>query len=266
MADLDDVCNVLVSMVSALVYPNGIGAPSITGNTIRVFQGWPIPQQLDADLAAGISQVSIYPGLQEKNTTRYLREWQTVTQNTPTLSMVVVGQTVTIAGTIPSPNNPHNVMIAVNHVPYVYAVQPTDTLASIATSLAALIGATSAGPVVTVPATAQITVARIGITGTSAMEVRRQERLFQLSIWCSTPAQRTTIAAAIDPAFAVTEFITMPDQFAARLLYKNSRMSDNEQKQGLYRRDLFYTVEYATTQIVTNSQVLQIQVNVSGSP
>ena len=39
----------------------------------------------------------------------------------------------------------------------------------------------------------------------------------------------------------------MPDGFGARLIYKNSMVIDALQKANLYRRDLNYHVEYATT-------------------
>jgi len=42
-------------------------------------------------------------------------------------------------------------------------------------------------------------------------------------------------------------FLEMPDGFGARLIYKNSMVIDAQQKANLYRRDLNYTVEYATT-------------------
>lgn len=270
MSDLDDVCNALVGMVSGYVYPNGTASPSVTGNGVRIYQGWPVPQQLDTDIAASICHVSVYPRPEEKNTTRYPKDWQPVSLNTPTIAVSVVGQQIQFAGNIPPANNPHNLMAAVNNLPYVYAVQPTDTMQSAVASLAALIaaavpGTTSAGLTIQVPPSAIIQRALVGVQGVSASEIRRQERLFQIGIWADTPASRTLLAQAIDPQLANIEFFTMPDQFSARLIYKMSRMSDEFQKQAIYRRDLFYTVEYATTLAQPTTQITQVDVNLAGS-
>ncbi|MFD2271408.1 hypothetical protein ACFS07_10410 [Undibacterium arcticum] len=159
--------------------------------------------------------------------------------------------------------------VLANRQPYIYAVQVADTLTSIATALATLIvagipGAGSAGAVITLPATARINAVRVGVTGTSIREIRRQERLFQISVWADTPAHRDAIAPAIDVVLAITQFMTLVDQSTARMTYKSSPVSDEFQKDKLYRRDLFYTVEYATTQIETDTQITQEQLNTSG--
>ncbi len=271
MADLSDVMNTLVSTISGILYPNGTGQPSIvSGVSISVFPGWPIPATLTAAIAAGNCQVSVYPRPEERNTTRYPLSMQTLSVNTPTLTLTISGQTVTVAGTIPPSNNPHNAMVLANGGPYVYAVLPTDTLNGIAAALAALIaagiaGTSSSGPVITLPSSARLQAARIGVTGTSAMEVRRQRRTFQIVIWADTPAHRDAIAAPIDAALAATFFLTLPDGFAARLIYHSSPMNDGLQKTGLYRRDLFYSVEYATTTTETDTQITQPETLVAAS-
>lgn len=50
MADLSDVSTALVTLVTGVVYPNGIGQPSITGNPVVVYSGWPNMTQLKTDL------------------------------------------------------------------------------------------------------------------------------------------------------------------------------------------------------------------------
>ena len=86
MADVSDVCNALVTLAAQAVYPNGTGQASIANTGVRLFQGWPLPQQLDADLKAGVCQVSVYPRPEERNTARYPQDWQQRTLNTPTLA------------------------------------------------------------------------------------------------------------------------------------------------------------------------------------
>jgi hypothetical protein len=271
MADISDVANALVGLAAAAVYPNGTGQASVTGGAVRAYQGWPIPQSLDADLKAGICHVSVFPRQEERNTSRYPQDWQTKTVNTPTLTASISGQSITIAGTIPPANNPHNIAVLVNGKPYVYAVQGTDTLASIATALSALIagdvpGTTSAGAVVTVSATGRIASVRIGVTGTSIRELRRQERVFQITIWADTPDRRKAAAEAIDVSLAAINFLNLSDSTTGRLIYKSSPITDDHQKDKLYRRDLFYTVEYATTQSATDTLVTQEVFNISNQP
>jgi hypothetical protein len=79
------------------------------------------------------------------------------------------------------------------------------------------------------------------------MEVRRQTQGFRVICWCPSPSLRDTAAVAIDTMLATVRFITMPDGTAARLTFSGSTVLDQSQDAILYRRDLVYTVEYATT-------------------
>ncbi len=268
MADIIDVQNTLVGIVANAVYPNGTGQASVSGNPIVVYAGWPTASKLDADLIASKAHVTIFPTATESNKTRYPKDWVQQTLNSVTISVTIVGQTVVIGGAMPAPFTAHNVMAMVNGLPYVYAVQQSDTLTSIATALAALIvagvpGTTSAGAVITMPNAARITAARVGVTGTSIREIRRQERVFQITVWANTPAQRDVIGAALDISLANTEFLTMPDGYGARMIYRSSMVVDALQKAKLYRRDFMYSIEYATTQTETDTQITQEQLNTS---
>lgn len=270
MADLADVCNTLRDLVAGTIYPNGFTNPSANGVDTRVFVGWPDPSQLDADLASKppISQVSVYPRQEEHNTTRFPVRWQEVSRNVATLMLTVAGQVITIAGVVPPATNPHNVMLMVNRLPYVYAVQPSDTLQSIAEGLGELLGSAVSGTiiqanVITLPGSARLTAARVGVTGTAAQEVRRQSKLFQIGIWSAQPDMRDAIAKLIDPVLAATERLTLVDQSSARLIYRNSVQSDQLLKVRCYRRDLFYTVEYPTLRVETETDIVATQLNVS---
>lgn len=268
MADLVDVENELVQLIASTIYPNGTSQASVTGVPTTIYVGWPTASNLDADLAAlaiggGKMHVTVFPLDAERNTTRYPRAWQQVQAPAVTLTLTQAGQQVTVGGTV---STPQNVVLMVGYKPYVYAVQATDTLASIAASVAALIsGATAAGAVITVPNSLLITAARVGAAGTNIMEVRRQERVFQITVWADTPAHRDAAAQAIDVALAQMEFITLADQTAARLIYRGSFVDDMVQKANLYRRDLRYSVEFATTVTETDTQITQTQLNTSAA-
>lgn len=291
MADVTEVMDTLTGIISGLVYPNGTSKPSVGGVDARIFVGWPVPATLAADLANGACQVSVYQLPGERNTTRYLKASLSAFLNTPTLTLSMAGQTVTVGGTIPPASNPHNAVVFVNYIPYVYAVQPTDTLSSIATALATLISGgafagaplltesssvlttelggplliESAGPVIYLPQSAVLTAARIGVTGTSVVEIARQEKQFLISIWANSPKSRTALAKTIDPALKALTFILLPDFTSGRIRYVSNRESDEAQKQQIYRRDLIFTVEYATTQTQTTTQITQTQLNVTAA-
>lgn len=278
MADVSEVADTVVGLISGLLYPTGTSNPSVIAGVagIRVYAGWPVPEQLDADIdnsvnnvVVPICHVSVFPLPGERNTTRYLPKWADAVINTQTLTLFAAGQTVTVGGTVPPASNPHNAVIFANGVPYVYAVQPSDTLTGIATALATLIavavpGTTNTGPVITLPSIARLGPVRIGITGTSMLEVSRQEKQFQIVIWADSPAHRVAIAKIIDPALKAMTFISLPDLTGGRIRYVGMREIDTAQKQQIYRRDFVYTVEYGTFQTLTTTQVTQTQLNVSG--
>jgi hypothetical protein len=265
MADLQDVLNTLASQIGGFVYPNGTGQASVSGQAINIFPGWPLPDQIDSDMPQGIADISIFPTPTERNTTRYRPQQKVMSVATPTLTLTANGNVVTVGGVMPSPFTAHNLAVLVNKQPFIYPVQPTDTLTSIATGLATLLavafpGTTSSGPVITLPANTVPIVARVGTTGTVTTEWERQQQLMQVTVWAPDPTTRATIGNAIKVALSQIAFLTMPDGYGARILYKGNRYSDDAQKPHIYRRDFFYEVEYATTVTQTIATVVAAKV------
>lgn len=266
MADISDVLSVLVALAAQTIYPNGTSQPSAVGVPVMVYQGWPDPNTLDADVAAlnagsgGHVHVSIYPRPEERKTTRYQAAWHPISTIPATLTLTLSGQLLTVGGTV---SLPQNLLVLANGAAHTYAVQVGDTLTSIATAIAALIqGASSAGAVVTLPGDVTVTAARVGGSGQMLREVRRQDRTIQITVWANSPTNRTAVAVALDGALAGIEFITLPDGTAGRLVYRNSPISDELSKSQVYRRDLFYTVDFATTQVMDSTEVILTQQNV----
>ncbi len=259
MADLADVMNALVAAVDRVLYPNGDAAPSLLGTPFRIYPGEPVPDQLDADLAAGTINVSVFPLDGEINTTRFPPDWHQATPPAVTLAAAVAGNTVTLSGSV---STPQNLALLVDGKSYVYAVAAADTLATIAAALAALVsadqGASSAGPALTIPGAHRI-VARAGGAGTSIREVKRQLRRFRISFWCSDPNARNAAAAPVDAALGGTTFLTLADGTFGRLVYHASPLVDKAEKAALYRRDLVYSVEYGTTQIESDTEIIVLQ-------
>lgn len=270
MADISDVLTVLAQTVAGTIYPGGTGQPSVTGALTTIKPGWPGVQELDNAMAAGNVMISIYPRPEERNTTRFRQQWQTVSVTAPTLTATISGNQITIGGTVSSPQT---VMAILNSTPvsagnaYAYAVQPTDTLATIAAGLAALIpNATASGAVVTVSGSLFGLAAQISTPGVMAQEIGRQQRLIQITVWAPTQPLRDATAAALDVALRLAQRMVMPDGFWAALMYKGTPMTDMLTKQAIFRRDVLYEVEYATTVSQGSSTVAVFQSTITAVP
>lgn len=288
MADMSDVADALVTAVAAVVYPNGTSAASITGAPVRIFQGWPSPQQLDTDLPAGTVNVSVWPTPRESIVPGALSLdfQQSSAAVTPSLTARVSGQTIILGGAMPSPFAPTNMVALINGKQYAYAVVSTDTIASIATALAGLIavdwpGTSASAGVISLPqgrvgidfivgasalgqGAANITAARSGTTGQAIRETRRQERTFQITVWANAPSLRDPLASAIDSALSSIFRLTLPDGSYGQVRYRGATQQDALQKQAIYRRDLMYAVEYGATQTITATQITAEQLNLTG--
>lgn len=258
MADLSDVMNQIVGITATAVYPNGTANPSVANTGIKVYAGWPVPNVLDADLVAGKAHISVYPLATERKTSRHIgRPWQTVTNPVTTITATISGTSATLMGTIATPQN---VCLTVNKTPYGYAVQANDTLTTIATALTTLINVdnplvSSSGAVITIPNATSLTFTAGGFAEMSR-ELKRQEKQFQITVWASTPTARDKISSVVDAALALTSNLTFSDGSHGIMLYSRTFQTDQLEKSGLYRRDIVYSVDYATTQTATAAEVV----------
>lgn len=257
MADQADVEAVLAALAAASLYPNGTANPSVPGPDCRIYRGWPNPSALDADLAAGRINVTVFPlEFKLRNVTRFPAHWTPLDIHAPTLKASVSGISATLYGTASAGQLAG---LLVDGRTYVYRTQANDTPESVAANLASLVRAdriallTNAS--VAIPGAAQLE-ARTVADGGALMEVRRQEQHFRLTAWCPDPATRDATASAIDADFATRPFIDLPDGTQGRLLYAGTAVFDQSQDAALYRRDLIYSVEYATTRSTTQPAML----------
>ena len=187
MADLSDAGHALVGLIAAVLYPQGTGVASLTGDRLLVYQGWPDPVTLASDLAAGTSHVSVFPMKGDKVTSvsQDDGDWEDV-------------------------------------------------------------GGESA-----------------------VLELRRQTRLFRVSVWAGNYARRDAVASVIDAGLAAVSRLTLVDGSVAVITYDTSVQDDDQQQAGIYRRDLFYALNYATTQVmamtVISATVTDVTVGVNGA-
>lgn len=262
MADISEVLTTLADLIGGVVFPNGEGTPSISGSCVQVMPGWPIAQQIDAAMAAKppITLISVFP-LKGKDTTRYLTEFDELSVNTPTLTLTASGLNVTVGGTIPTASNPTNLVIFVNSVPRIYQARVGDTLSSIAAALAAMTpGATSSGPTVQLPALSRLGAVRVGVTGQSTNIAESELRRFQITVWAATDALRNIFGKAIRQYFAPISRIDLPDGSQGNIMFVDDFLTDTMQKQAIYRRDIWYSVDYPTLQTLSATQITDIAI------
>jgi hypothetical protein len=261
MATIADLRAAIAQVVGGLIYPASVPAGTapaspVAGCPVRIFQGWPEREAIDADMAAGIVNVSVYSLPGSTNTTRYPVVEVPISVSEPTLEWTVVGNTATLGGTV---STPQNVGLLVDRQAFLYAVQPTDTLASIATALAALVTAaqpaSAAGPVVTIPGSHSI-IGRAGGVATTLREVGRQKVTVEIVIMAPSDALRNTVGAAIEPGLHTLRRIRLADGSIAMAWFGQVVDTDELVKSGIYRRILWLDGEYASTVISTAAQII----------
>lgn len=256
MADLSDVEQTLVSLLSAALYPNGAGTIAANGAVNRVYRGWPEAAALDADLASGCVNVTVFPEAGGRNTTRGLNEWLDLARTAPTLKAAVAGNAVTFSG---SADPGQLVGILADGASYVHPTGPNETPALVAADLAALMREDRivllSGSSVVVPGAARL-LARVVAAQPAMMQTRRQEQRFRISCWCPDPVLRDATSAIVDAALAQLAFIALPDGSAGRIRYHGGTVRDEAEAAFLYRRDLIYTVEYPTTTVASLPRML----------
>jgi hypothetical protein len=251
MADQSDVENALVAAITATLYPNGAAEASIINTgcvTIRVYRGWPSSAALHRDLTEGIVNVTVFPSGEPRDTTRYPANWTVTTAIIPTMTAAVSGARIAFAGSTAAGQMAG---IAVDGTTYVYLVQAGDTTALVAAALAAQLIASGrivqiSGSSITIPAASKL-LARVEQAQSAFRETRRQRQSFRVSCWCPDPITRDQIATAIDAAMANTAFLTLADGTGARITLAGGATIDQSENATLYRRDLIYAADYATT-------------------
>ncbi len=263
MATLSDLRSAIAQAVGAALYPAGVPegtnpASPVAGCPIRIFQGRPEREALDADLAAGIVNVSVFILAGGYNTSRYPVVDIVLSIPPTTLSWSVVGTTAALAGSVSSPQN---VGLVVDGTAFIYAVQPDDTLASIAAAVAALVDvvqpASAAGPAITVPDSRSIS-GRVGAVGTTLREVGREMVTVTVEISTPSDAIRSAVGAAVEPALRDLRRVTLPDQSIAVVWYEHTADADGQEKADLYRRTIHIGAEYASTVTGSFAQVLTV--------
>jgi hypothetical protein len=270
MGSMSMVEDALTDLIAAQLYPNG-SPPSVLGYKVKIYAGWPDPQQLDTDMvetsgAPTAAHVSVYPQGMARNVTRFPNEAVESAIPAATYTLAQAGQDVTVGGAAPSPYVAHNLAIFLAGKPYVVTATAGQTPAQVATALAAVIAVdwptvSRTGAVLHIPGAALIGALRVGTTGSTVREVRRQEQDVQIAAWSSNPASRAAVSDAYDAMLSNTPRLTLADGSIAKLTFKTQREDDFTQRQRIYRRLLVFTVEFGVTLEVSAPQIVAGQVD-----
>jgi len=279
VADISDVTAYLAAAATAVIYPNGIGSPSITGHDVRIFEGWPLADQLDRDmtgtqLVAGkavprpggpVANVSVYP-LPGATAVPYqiLDHTYTIVNPQQGLTVTVNGNVVTISGT---PNSGEYVTAVVDRSTVLSA-----TAATVAALLAALQSqAVAAGYAATTDGIATLTVpfkyemdVRQGAVGTLARVTHRQKQGIMVTVWAPDPPTRTTLSAAVDAGLKTKNIVTLPDTSEALMTYSRTTLVDTYENVTVYRRDLIFDAEYATLEQFPGYVITSVAIQLAG--
>ena len=244
LADLSDVEQALLGAIAAAVYPDGTDQPSVVGAQVKLYRGCPTQLGLNGDLAAGRQTITIFSDPKEaRETTRYPRVWKPGPIVTPTLTVSVDAGTVTWGG---SGGAGQIAGVLVDGAAFAVAVGATDTPSTISAAFASIVpGATADGTSLTI-ADAVSLEARVEGSATALMEIRRQEQTITVSVWTNQPTIRDALAGAIDNALAGIDWLAFCDGSSGLLRYRETVETDTSENANLYRRDLFYSMEYPT--------------------
>jgi hypothetical protein len=265
VADLSDVTAYLATQAAAAVYPSGSSQPSVAAMDCLIYEGWPIPDALDKDMAgtmAGPSggvvprpngpraNVSIFPMLGTGKTVYQILD------ETYVVTPVVYGMTPSLSGNVTTvsgqPNTGEYLTLILDRA-VVISQTGANTAALLAALAAQAVGfgytATSTATTLTITPTTSIPIVlRQGGMATLGKVTHRQCHAVMVTVWAPTRVSRTALASAIDNVIKQTIKVTMPDTSQALIIYSRTNVSDEMQATTIYRRDLIYDVEYATVQ------------------
>lgn len=262
MADLSDVLDEIYNRVIEIVYPDGINDPSIAGVDTTIVKGWPIREKLDEAMQAGHAMVSIFPTDNERDVTKFETDFKPADKTPATIIPIIDDDTIEITGTV---SVPQVVMITVNnfHPGYAYQIDENDTLDDIATALAALIpNAVAVGNFIEVPGAFNLT-SNIATPFTASQELGRQERVFMISVWAPTPEIRTLLSKPIPIYFRKNYQFVLNDGFYCHLWYDRTKEIDDLQIPLIYRRNITFRIQYATTSTEIFTTIADVSANIS---
>ena len=268
MADIVSVSRAIVAQMASIVYPNGKGAASVTGRPTKIFRGWITQgdyEGADCSLRRGVDFVTVVDlqGGWRRIDEPLGRPWKRGETIPPTVNLAVKGTTATVtmqvdatpAGIVGLRIRSNSAAIEDRAVA-AYAVQATDTANTIAAALAAQIpNATASGASVVVLEAATIEGAVAGYSN-AVRVARRQQQLFQVTIWSASPDARDALGTALNNGMAFTDFLTDANGSTFQIETRGDWNNDAAQNNGIYMRPCRYVATYDTDARTVMAQML----------
>lgn len=264
MASTDDVARYLASRVAGVVYPGGGRLPGIVNTAMKVYPGWPVPGILQQDIDNGGMHISVWPLPTERKISPALgRPFRVMAKGKPTLQFTVNGTTIGVAGVA---SELTNVQITLNGKTYTFHFRAGTTAEKALDVLSvSLPRSFTIGSSLFIMLVRHLSIS-VSTAGIAVRELRRQIKDFQITVWAPTPGLRDRIGSAIDAALSEQSHIDLNDGAPAQLLYARQFDSDRSENWHVYRRDLIFSVNYATTQTISAPEVTQFVVTLNGHP
>ncbi len=285
MATIDDVMTTLAAECTEAL-------ASVQLDTLA-YPGWPQQQELLEDLKNRIVNVSVYPSPHgERNTTRFAPVFRVVREPVANLSAVLsavklqggIGE-VAATATIELRGSINEGVVAILYVGGAYVPFHPVTGATLEATAAALAAAinndASASTVVTASVAPSLTgvvlTARepgmagnsipvrfsIGGTGVVSCIEKTQTHDFEIHVWAYDNDARKLVGDALERHFTHERTLTWEDGEMFKLRYAKQVQTDAEIKHGIYRRIVYYSVEYPTTYKTEAVQVLEGRVSLN---
>ena len=256
MADIADVMDTLESIALNACYPSGTDQASISGRPIDIAQGWVIAADLDAGLTAGTTFVSIYAI--PSSTSKLPVPLATSGDGVIVAPVHGMGATATDSGFVltGAPGVGEYATVRVGSFGgdkvYSYAAVTGDTIEVVGASLANAISVDFPGTswldgAVTIPHLSSLIV-RIGAPATMGEVIDRQRQNIMIGVWAPTVSDRTVVGRALQVAVAQNLTIDMPDTSTAILVVQGVNLTDKQQNELAYRRDLTVQCQWDTVE------------------
>lgn len=262
MASTDDVARYLAGRISEVVYPGGSRLPGIVNPSVKIYPGWPVHGALQQDIENGGVHVSVWPlPTERKISTALGRPCLVIAKGKPTLQLTVNGSVIGVSGVAAAPTN---VRVNLNGKAFTFSFRAGTTAEQAIKKFSAVLPKSF-----TVLSSVCVLMAEhlsVSATtpGTAVKELHRQIKDFQVTVWAPTPGLRDRIGSAIDTALSEQCHIDLNDGTPAQLLYARQFDSDRSENWHVYRRDLIFSVNYATTRTITAPEVTQFDVTLNG--
>lgn len=256
---------------------SGIIASGLTVNPAQIVRGWPVGTELTKILSQPTVikpyQVSVYqlPGAKQGEVALATAP-RTVQAPAPsTLTAAVSDNVVTFGGAPQAGANVH-VFLDEPQADAFYQVTAADTLASIATALAAAINevnflgvtAMASGDAVTISGASSIA-ANVGSPTTMSvalLEAQRIECNLQVCVWANDPLLRVQVRDAIVQNVGTRDIPSLPlgDGSLMMCAYATDKMIDKSQSSyNLYQHNIVFKCSWGENRIVKATQIAAVK-------